>query len=273
MRLSSRADAKGGFLRTYAVLYLGFLYLPVMLLPIFSFNDSLFIAFPLTGFTTRWYTDMFANAEMQRALINTLKVGVTASLVSTALGFMAAKALTRYRFGGKTALFALASAPLFIPDIVLGIALLVLVTQIDLPLSLVSVTLGHIVVCIPFSIAVMVSRLEGFDRNLEEASYDLGENRWMTFWRVTFPMALPGVISSLLLTFIVSFDDFLIAFFLCGTETTLPVFIWAQLRFPSNLPGVLALGATILMASCALVVFAEWVRRWGLDGEARRRAV
>mgnify|MGYP003353972223 FL=1 len=91
----------------------------------------------------------------------------------------------------------------------------------------------------------------------------------MTFWRVTFPLVLPGIVSSLLLTFIVSFDDFMIAFFLCGTDTTLPVYIWAELRFPYKLPGVLALGATILLASAALVVLAEWVRRLGVSGPAR----
>jgi spermidine/putrescine transport system permease protein len=98
---------------------------------------------------------------------------------------------------------------------------------------------------------VLVSRFEGFDLSLEEASRDLGENGWMTFWRVTFPLVLPGIVASLLLTFIVSFDDFLIAFFLCGTDTTLPVYIWGELRFPYKLPNVLALGAAILIASGA----------------------
>jgi spermidine/putrescine transport system permease protein len=266
-----RAVSGGYGLPVYAVLYLVFLYGPVLLLPIFSFNDSLFIAFPLGEFTTRWYEKLAEDEILQEALVNTLKVGVAASLVSTALGFAAAKALTRYRFRGKAAFFTLASAPLFIPDIVLGISLLILVSEIGLSLSLITVAVGHILVCFPFALAVMLSRLEGFDRRLEEAAYDLGESRWMTFWRVTFPLALPGVISSLLLTFIVSFDDFVIAFFLAGTEATLPVFIWGQLRFPAQLPGVLALGAAILMGSFVLVVAAEYLRRIGLEGPARER--
>jgi spermidine/putrescine transport system permease protein len=115
-----------------------------------------------------------------------------------------------------------------------------------------------------------MSRLEGFDKSLEEASLDLGETGWTTFWRVTFPLALPGIVSSLLLTFIVSFDEFLIAYFLAGNDATLPIYIWSQLRFPYKLPSVLALGAAILVASAVLVVFAEWIRSRGLEG---RRAV
>ena len=97
-------------------------------------------------------------------------------------------------------------------------------------------------VMLPFAITVLMSRFDGFDKSLEEASLDLGENGWMTFWRITFPLALPGIISSLLLTFIVSFDEFLIAYFLAGNEATLPIYIWGQLRFPYKLPAVLALG-------------------------------
>ena len=113
---------------------------------------------------------------------------------------------------------------------------------------------------------MLVSRFEGFDKSLEEVSLDLGENGWMTFWRVTFPLALPGIVSSLLLSFMVSFDDFLIAYFLAGSDVTLPIYIWGQLRFPYKLPSVLALGALILLASTVLVVFAEWVRSRGLEG-------
>jgi spermidine/putrescine transport system permease protein len=199
-------------------------------------------------------------------------VGGIASLFSTVLGLLAAKALTRGLAGGRFFL-GLSTLPLFIPDIVLGIALLILVTSLSIPLSLSSVVIGHVLICLPFAIAVLMSRLEGFDVSLEEASRDLGENAWMTFWRVTFPLVLPGIVASLLLTFIVSFDDFLIAFFLCGTDTTLPVYIWGELRFPYKLPNVLALGASILAVSAALVALAEWVRRFGLAGTARDRTI
>ena len=133
-------------------------------------------------------------------------------------------------------------------------------------MSLITVVIGHITVCVPFAITVLMSRMDGFDKSLEEASLDLGENGWMTFWRVTFPLVLPGIVSALLLTFMVSFDDFLIAYFLAGTQVTLPIYIWAQLRFPFKLPTVLALGALILLVSCVLVVTAEWVRSLGQRG-------
>jgi spermidine/putrescine transport system permease protein len=124
--------------------------------------------------------------------------------------------------------------------------------------------LGHLLICAPFSLAVLVARFEGFDPNLEEASADLGEDRWMTFWRVTFPLMLPGIIASLLLTFITSFDEFLVAYFLSGTQATLPVYIWSQLRFPARLPMVLALGTIILCVSVVLVVLAEKLRNQGV---------
>jgi spermidine/putrescine transport system permease protein len=248
----------------YAVLYLAFLYVPVLFLPLFSFNDSVFIAFPLSGFTTQWYWEMAQDGAMLHALGNSLEVGAITATISTMLGLLAAKALTRYRVPGGGALLAFTSLPLFIPDIVLGISLLILLSQAGIALSLLTVIAGHCLICVPFAITVLMSRLEGFDKSLEEASLDLGESGWMTFWRVTFPLALPGIVSSLLLTFIVSFDEFLIAYFLAGNEATLPIYIWGQLRFPYKLPAVLALGALILVASALLVVFAEWVRSLGL---------
>ncbi len=251
-------------LALYAGAYLAFLYLPVLFLPLFSFNDSQYIAFPLSGFSTRWYAALAADTAMLEALSNSLKVGAVTALLSTLLGLLAAKAVTQYRLRGAPAMLGFIGLPLFIPDIVLGIALLLLIAAIGFPLSLATVVLGHLCICTPFALAVLIARFEGFDKNLEEASADLGEDAWMTFWRVTFPLMLPGIAASLLLTFITSFDEFLIAYFLSGTETTLPVFIWSQLRFPARLPVVLALGALILLVSVVLVVLAEWLRNRGV---------
>jgi len=271
---AARREERHSGLAIYAVAYLAFLYVPVLLLPLFSFNDSVFIAFPLRGFTTKWYAAMAADTEMHAALWNTLKVGAAASLSSTILGLLAAKALTQTApLPGRGLILSFANLSLFIPEIVIGIALLILITIVGVPLSLTSVIIGHVLICLPFAILVLTSRFEGFDASLEEASRDLGESAWMTFWRVTFPLVLPGIVASLLLTFIVSFDDFMIAFFLCGTDTTLPVYIFGELRFPYKLPNVLALGATILIASAALIALAEWVRRLGAEGPARDRVI
>lgn len=255
---------KRNLLVVYAFAYLAFLYVPVLVLPVFSFNNSQFIAFPLSGFTTRWYANLADDTAMLHALGNSLKVGIVTALLSTMLGLLAAKAVTGYRLRGGNALLGFISLPLFIPDIVLGISLLLLLGAVGFPLSLAAVVLGHMLVCVPFALTVLIARLEGFDHNLEEASADLGESALMTFWRVTFPLMLPGIAASLLLTFITSFDEFLVAYFLSGTEATLPIYIWGQLRFPERLPMVLALGTIILCVSVALVVLAEHVRNLGV---------
>ena len=251
-------------LAVYAVLYVAVLYAPVLLLPVFSFNDSVFVAFPLSGFTARWYAAMAADSDMQIALANSLKLAVAASLGSTTLALLAARVLAR-DVPGRPFFTGFANLPLFIPDIVLGIALLMLMAGAAMPLSLATVVPGHLAICLPFAIGVLFSRFDGFDPSLEEASRDLGETAWGTFWRVTFPLILPGVIASLLLTFVVSFDDFLIAFFLCGTDTTLPVYIWGELRFPYKLPNVLALGSAILLFSVIVIAIAERLRRRGAN--------
>ncbi len=263
IRAAKRMGDPGGLLGVFAVAYLLFLYLPVLFLPLFSFNDSIFVAFPLKGFTTKWYEQAFADTDMLRALTASLQVGAVASIVATILGLLGAKAVTRYRMPGQALVTGTIMLPLFIPEIILGIALLILVNTLSIPLSLFSITIGHIMLCTPFAMAVLTSRLDGFDKSLEEASMDLGETPWMTFWRVTFPLVLPGIVSSMLLSFIVSFDEFLLSFFLQGQQPTLPVYIWTQLRFPNKLPSVLALGAVILIVSCLLVVLAEWVRQLG----------
>ena len=259
---TQKRDRFGG-LGVYTVIYLAFIYGPVLVLPVFSFNDSIYVAFPLKGFTIQWYQDMANNPGMLDALWNSIKVGGTVAVLSTIFGTLAAKAVTRYRMPGRGPVVGFIMLPLVIPEIIMGIALLVMASTGGIPLSLITIGVGHMLLCIPFSMVVMISRLEGFDKHLEEAALDLGENPWWTFWRVTFPLAIPGLIASLLLTFTISFDEFILAFFLAGTDVTLPVFIWSQLRFPQKLPGVLALGASILVVTFFLVTFAEWFRRRG----------
>ena len=255
---------KFGSLGVYAVLYLAFIYIPVLFLPLFSFNDSTYIAFPLSGFTFEWYIKAYNSDGLIKSLLNSLKVGIPVAIVSTVLGTLAAKAVTRYRMPGKTPVVSFIMAPLVVPGIIVGIALLVIVNWIGLGLSLVTIFVAHLPGCTAFSMWIMISRLEGFDSAVEEASLDLGEGPWMTFWRVTFPLILPGVIASLLLTFTISFNEFILAFFLAGSEATLPIYIYSQLRFPWQLPGVLALGTMILVVSFFLVYFAEWFRRRGI---------
>ena len=249
----------------YAVAYLVFLYLPVAVLPIFSFNDSQYVTFPLKGFTLEWYYALADNQGLLNGFWNSVKVAVSVSVLSTVLGVFAAKAVTRYRMRGRGGLIGFIMVPLVIPEIILGISLLMTFSLGGVKLSLVTVGIGHLLLCVPFSMLVLISRMEGFDPSMEEAARDLGENAWGTFRRVTFPIMLPGIVASLLLTFTISFDEFVLAFFLCGTDATLPVHIWSQLRFPERLPSVLSLGAIIVVASTVVVFTAELVRRGGVQ--------
>ncbi len=251
-------------LRGYAILFLAFLYVPVLFLPLFSFNDSIYIAFPLKEFTTKWYEQMFSNQQLHATLVNSLRVGAATAVLATILGVFGAKAVTQYRMPGRKPMVFTIMLPLVIPGIIMGVALLILVSRLGIPLSLYTVTLGHVLICVPFSMATLIARFEGFDRSMEEAAADLGDNAWWTFWRVTFPIVFPGILASLLLTFTVSFDEFIMAFFLSSTEQTLPVYMWTQLRFPQKLPGVLALGSIILVVSFVVVFVSQWLRGRGV---------
>lgn len=257
-------------LLTYAVCFLIFIYVPVLLLPLFSINDGQYVAFPIRGLTFKWYEQMLDADQLRRALMNSVKVGVCVSIVATVFGMLAALSFTRYKLRAKAALNGFILLPLVIPSIILGISLLVILRQfLDASLSLWTVGAAHVLICTPFAMLVLIARLEGFDKSLEEASIDLGENRFMTFWRVTLPLALPGVVSSFLISFTTSFDEFVLAFFLSSSEPTLPLYIFGQLRFPQKLPQVLALGTCILAASFIMITFAEWYRRRGVAGPAK----
>jgi spermidine/putrescine transport system permease protein len=256
------AARKGNpWLAAYAGLYLVFLYLPVLLLPVFSVNTAASPRFPLAGLTLRWYRDLPRTPAMLEAAGNSLMVGVAAAALATVLGICAARAVTRYRFRGRRAVAAVVMAPLVLPEIIVAVSLLIVILQLGLQLSLVTVALGHAVICLPYAVTVLSAGFEGFDRSLEEASADLGETAWGTFRRVTLPMVAPAILSSFLVSFTISLDEFILAFFLAGTESTLPVYIWGQLRFAGKLPGVLALGTVLLAGSVILLSLAEIFRR------------
>jgi spermidine/putrescine transport system permease protein len=259
-------------LQIYAGLFLIVLYVPILFIPLFSFNDAIYVRFPMEGFTVRWFEELMRRDSLWAALANSVRVGLVVSVISTAFGVLAARAIARNRLPGQRAIVAFIMLPLVIPGIIFGVALLVLVSRLGIPLSLYTVTLGHLIVCLPFAVATLLPRFEGFDRSMEEASADLGENPWWTFWRVTFPIILPGVVASLLLSFTISFDEFIMAFFLSGTDATLPMYIWSQLRFPQEFPSVLALSTLILLMSFALVFAGLWIGRLGAVDRAARRA-
>lgn len=245
----------------YTILYLGFLYLPVLFLPLFSFSDGTIVAFPIKGWTLDWYRRLGEEDTLIQALRNSLIVASVTALFSTSLGLFAARAYVRYRFPGKEMSEGLVMLPLVIPGIIVASSMLVFFISVGLRPSLTAVSLGHTFLALPFSVAIMKSAFDDFDVSLEEAAFDLGSTMTGTFGRVTLPIVFPGLVSSLLVTFTVSFDEFVLAFFLSGNQPTLPVYIWSQIRFPAKLPNTLALGSLLLLASILLLVVAETVRR------------
>jgi len=154
--------------------------------------------------------------------------------------------------------------PLVLPEIIVAVSLLVVLLGIGINLSLFTVILGHVLICTPFAIAILSSAFQGLDRSLEEAAYDLGETAFSTFRLIILPLVMPGVIASLLISFTISLDEFIIAFFLAGTETTLPIYIFSQFRFPKAVPVIMALGTILVCLSIILLTIAEIFRRRGI---------
>lgn len=241
-----------------------FLYLPIFLLILFSFNDSESLRFPLQGFTLKWYKTLSGTDGLLDAARNSLIVGLFSSIVATVIGTMAAIAIMRFNFPGRGLFLAVSSLPLVIPSVVIGVALLILYRQLfDVDLSLWTVGLGHVVVNIPVVMLIVAARLAGFPDNLEEAAMDLGASYWGAQLRVTLPMSIPALIAAFLTAFTTSFDEYAMSVFVVGTDATLPVYMFSLLRFPRRLPIVVALGAIIMVASVIIIIFAERLRRVG----------
>ncbi|MCC7164714.1 MAG: ABC transporter permease [Anaerolineae bacterium] len=264
-----RAQRYLSFGFAYYLLLALFLYLPILVLVIFSFNDSTLLVYPLKGFTLRWYSALLNAHELLDAVRNSVIVGFASSFVSVVFGAMAALAIARFNFPGRGFFLAISSLPLVIPYVVLSVALVLLFAQIGVPLSLFAVGVAHTVINIPYVMLIVAARLAGFEQNLEEAAMDLGATYWGTLMRVTLPIAAPALAAAFLSSFTTSFDEFALAFFLTGTENTLPVYLYSQLRFPNRLPLVVALAAIIMLVSVLLIIFSEWLRRIGTQTTPR----
>ena len=255
-------------LRVVLVLLVAFLYAPLLLLVVFSFNDNNLPVFPLQGFTTRAYEQFLANPELKNAVLTSGKVALVASILSVVLGLLAAIALVRKRFAGKTAVSGLLLSPLVIPYIVFAIALLILFVQIDklpgieLPLSMWTLVIGHVVILLPYVILVLIPRLERIDVRLEEAAYDLGASSWRTFRSITLPLIWPAMLSAFLVSFVFSFDEIILASFVAGNATTFPLYLFSQLRFPSLLPQVIAVAVIVFVVSMVVILATEVGRRF-----------
>lgn len=245
----------------YLVLMVLFLYAPIAVLVVFSFNDNNLPTFPLKGFTTQWYEDVIHNPELTASLAQSAKVAAIASIGSVALGVAASIALVRRRFFGKTGLSALLLSPLVIPYVVFGASLLILFKKVGVPLSIVTLIVGHIVVILPYTILTIVPRLERIDVRLEEAAFDLGATGLQTFRRITLPLIAPAVLAALIISFTTSFDEVQIASFVVGDQVTFPIYLYSQLRFPTLLPQLLSVAVVVLFATIAIFLVVELGRR------------
>jgi len=252
-------------LRIYAFAYLIFLYAPILLLPLFAFNDATVIAFPLSGFTTDWFARLAETRALHDAVRNSLFIAVMTALFSTILGVCAARAGAMSHFPGKRGIMGLIMIPLVLPEIIVAVALLVVMVQVlGLGLSNWTIIFAHTLICTPFSVAILNGAFQNLDPAMEEAALDLGETRWSAFRLVILPLVTPGIVSSLLISFTISLDEFIIAFFVTGANPTMPVYIWSLLRFPASVPVVMALGTILVALSVLLLTIAEIFRRRGL---------
>ncbi len=265
-----RLTWSGLVLTIFSILIYLFLYAPIVILVIFSFTRDEF-GVRWTGFTFDWYIRLFNNPRMMGAAWNTLVVASVSTVVSTIIGTLLAMAMERYRFRGRGAMEGLIYLPIVVPEIVMAVALLAfsaiafdvikLVTGETLRRNLATVTIGHIAFSISFVVVVVRTSLKNFDRRLEEAAADLGANSWNVFWRITFPLILPGIIGGALLAFTLSLDDFIISLFLSGPGTSLlPVEVYNRVRRAVT-PEINAISTLMLLLSMVLVALSQLLQR------------
>jgi spermidine/putrescine transport system permease protein len=254
METSGRARLTRSAFLLYGFLGYAFLYLPVLLLAFFSFNESAAGNLPFTGFTFKWYADLFADYLVIDAFKNSLFVALCTSLLATIIGTSAAFPLVRSAIRFKEYLRIVFLLPMMIPGLLIGIALLVFLSStLHLSLSLGTVIAGHVVMTTPFVVLVVSSRLVGFDRRLEWAAADLGANPAATFRYVTFPLILPGILAGALFAFTLSLDEFVITLFTIGPQTTLPLYVFSQVKFGVT-PKINALATLLLLGSVMILI-------------------
>jgi len=256
-----RRARSGSGLRGYYWLMLFLLYLPILLLFIFSFNANTILSFPLKGFTLEWFQKLFQSPNLLGAVGRSVIVAIVASGIATVLGTMVALLLSRFEFRGKGLLTSLAILPLLVPFFVLAVALLILFRVIGVPLGLPTIAIGHAVIALPYTTLIILARLLGFDRQLEEAAMDLGATYPSTLRLVLIPIAAPAIASAFITAFTVSFDEFALALFLAGKDPTFPVYLYGQLRFATTLPVLIAAAVLLMAASLTLILVANRIRQ------------
>lgn len=250
--------AGGRVLGGYFVLLAIFLYAPLAVMIIFAFDDSFVQTLPWSGFTTKWFHAAFSNGDLIASLVRSAWIGILAALGATLLGLITAVGMTARRLRLRAVITGLVLLPLVIPYIVLAVGLLILLTSLGLKQALWAVVLGHIAVSVPYCLLIILPRLRTLDQSVIDAARDLGATPWTAFRRITLPLIVPALVSSALIAFTISFDEFAIASFLVPPgEVTYPVYVYSGSRTPALQPQILALGAVVVVASLLIVTLAE----------------
>ncbi len=240
---------KNHLLKLSALAVYGFLYLPLLIVAIYSFNDSKLNA-EWVGFTLKWYDKLFHNREMLAAAGNSLIIASVSAMVATVLGTLAGMAMHRYRL---KLLPGLVLAPIAMPDILMGVSLLLFFIMLNMSLGLLSITLAHITFCIGFVALSVQARMAGIDRSLSEAARDLGATPWQCFLKITLPLLSPGIIAGALMAFTLSIDDFVITFFVAGVgSSTLPLQIYSMVKIAVT-PEVNAISTLLMLFTLVLI--------------------
>jgi spermidine/putrescine transport system permease protein len=254
--VSAKSPLRPRYLKLHAVLVFAFLFAPIIVLVVFSFNKAR-SGTTWSGFSTHWYSDLAHNEQALQAFRNTIKVAVVATIVATIIGTLAAFALTRFRFRGRSGYSTLIFVSLVMPEIVMAIALTAFFRRfVHVELSIRTVIAAHITFCIAFVVVVVKARLTAFDNRLVEAAADLGATPLQGFLRVVLPLATPGIVAGAMLAFTISLDDVVITSFTSGPgSTTLPLYIFGELKFGVS-PSINALSTIVLLSALTLLAIA-----------------
>jgi spermidine/putrescine transport system permease protein len=264
---STPATTGSRWLSIYAACVYAFLYLPIVVLAVYSFNGTGVGGFPPRNWTLSWYRILFNDDAIWSTLLNSLIVAAIAVAIATTLGLLAALSLDRVQFPGKALFRRLVLLPLILTGIITGLSLLMLFVAATMKLSLLTITLGHGTALISVATTEIFAGLQKLDRAQEEASLDLGANHWITFWRVTLPNLKVSMIAAALLIFTLSLDEIAVSFFLIGRSNTLPLEIWSRLRRGIT-PEINAISTIILLFSIALILVWYRLRTRTLSNEA-----
>ncbi|RWR13416.1 ABC transporter permease [Paenirhodobacter populi] len=251
-RRASRFAADTAF-ATFIALLMGFLYIPIWVLIAFSFNDSSSLSWPLSGFTLDWYAKLAGNEPLLRAIRNSFYVATGATVLTLLIGVPAALALHRFDFPGKTAFRRLILLPITLPGIVTGISMLNMFKLAGFPLSLETVIIGHATALVGVVVTQVYARLQRLPASLQEAAFDLGAGPWRSFVDITLPNIRSAIVGAGLLSFVLSFDEIPVTFFLTGRENTLPMYIYSTMRRGIT-PEINAVGTIIVLLSLGLII-------------------